>query len=1313
MNLLRFLLLLLLAAHPLTAAEPPGILERRNLVAWCIVPFDAKKRGPEERAAMLEKMGLQRLAYDYRPEHIPQFDAEMGALKKHGIELTAWWFPGAMNDEARLILDVIKRHGVKPQLWITGGGESPKDAAARIEEEAARLRPICQAAAALDLKVALYNHGGWFGEPENQIAIIERLKRDGITNCGIVYNQHHGHGHVDRFPALLEKMKPYLLALNLNGIIRDGEAKGQKIVPLAQGELDADLLRTIIKSGWRGPVGVLNHTDEDAEARLLDNLDGLDWLLKELAQPGSAGAKPTPRSWKAPVPPAAPKQTQGADGRKCWEVAFGQNPPSGLVVEGAAWREVPVTVEVRAQLNSKTQFNILAAADPKSSAWHWELYSFAGTGTFCAYLPGRGGNFDTGVPVTDGQSHDIAAIIEPQRLRLFVDGQLKKEAALAAPGSPATGGGFALGQLVESVIGCDGRIERARVRRGVQEITAQEWKPDDADTLGLWEFALPPQAPAPAKFPCEAAPLVPEQWPNRTHPVNRDRVFDFYAKQARHFMQQKPAPPLLAPFPDLDGGTHGHWGNQNENTWRDGRLNQMDCGPCVAGVFRGAGLTIPKAVCVQLGDNGERSACFDPDREEWKVLWQGGFVKFTDTRHGLMDGLSMDGQPLQDELTVPVPGKRASTHFRGYYRHGKRTVFSYAFPGGELLQSVQFENGKVKRENGEALRSLTKGGPAQWPQVLETQGTPGKPIPGWPYVVDTLTLPFDDPWRTLFFIGGHDFFSNGDIALCTMTGDVWRVSGVDAALSKLRWKRIAGGLHQPLGLVVVDDKVCVLGRDQITRLHDLNGDGESDFYECLTNSYTTPTGGHDYICGLERDAAGNFYTVSSKDGLMRLKPGEKPEVLATGFRNPDGLGLAPDGTLTVPLSEGEWSPASGIVQITKGGYYGYPGPRPGAATLPPLLYLPRGLDNSSGGQAWVPDDRWGPLRGRMIHLSYGAGTHHLVLRQQVNGVWQGAAVPLPGDFAAGVHRARFSPHDGQLYVSGMTGWGTYTPADGCLQRVRYTGGPGQVPVAFEARDNGVLLTFSQPLDASAAIAAQHFAQCWAYHYSQGYGSPEYSLRWPATPGHDVLEITSAHILPDGRRLFLEIPQLQPAPQIHLLVQPQPGVWRELFLTAHNLAPPFTDFAGYQVIAKTSWTAPAAPVISARANPFTTGKSGRAVCVEAAAGLQFATKELTAHAGERLSLTFANPDVLPHNWVLLAPGSFEKVGDLANKLIADPQGAAQHYVPDIPEVLAWTGMVSPGDSATIHFNAPAQPGEHPYICTFPGHWMVMKGLLHVE
>src|SRR5678816_1604582 len=103
----------------LQGAVAQDLFAKTNLVAWCIVPFDAKKRGPEQRAQMLDGLGLRRLAYDYRAEHIPTFDAEVEAMQRHRIELTAWWFPGELNDEAKGILAVIGRHHIKPQLWVT------------------------------------------------------------------------------------------------------------------------------------------------------------------------------------------------------------------------------------------------------------------------------------------------------------------------------------------------------------------------------------------------------------------------------------------------------------------------------------------------------------------------------------------------------------------------------------------------------------------------------------------------------------------------------------------------------------------------------------------------------------------------------------------------------------------------------------------------------------------------------------------------------------------------------------------------------------------------------------------------------------------------------------------------------------------------------------------------------------------------------------------------------------------------------------------------------------------------------------------
>ncbi len=83
-------LLVLCGLGSLSAAEV--LFDRSNLAVWCIVPFDARKRGPEERAAMLEKMGVKKFVHDCRKEHIPQWDEELIALRKHGIELFGWWF---------------------------------------------------------------------------------------------------------------------------------------------------------------------------------------------------------------------------------------------------------------------------------------------------------------------------------------------------------------------------------------------------------------------------------------------------------------------------------------------------------------------------------------------------------------------------------------------------------------------------------------------------------------------------------------------------------------------------------------------------------------------------------------------------------------------------------------------------------------------------------------------------------------------------------------------------------------------------------------------------------------------------------------------------------------------------------------------------------------------------------------------------------------------------------------------------------------------------------------------------------------------
>jgi azurin len=122
---------------------------------------------------------------------------------------------------------------------------------------------------------------------------------------------------------------------------------------------------------------------------------------------------------------------------------------------------------------------------------------------------------------------------------------------------------------------------------------------------------------------------------------------------------------------------------------------------------------------------------------------------------------------------------------------------------------------------------------------------------------------------------------------------------------------------------------------------------------------------------------------------------------------------------------------------------------------------------------------------------------------------------------------------------------------------------------------------------------------------------------------------------------------------------------------------------------------------------------REVTIEAGKNLSYSITSFSVRAGEPIKLTFVNPDVVPHNWALIRPGTLPSVGSLVNKIIAEPDAAARHYIPRTEDVLAYVDIVDPGRDFTIYFRAPSQKGRYPYLCTFPGHWMVMNGVMTVE
>ena len=118
-------------------------------------------------------------------------------------------------------------------------------------------------------------------------------------------------------------------------------------------------------------------------------------------------------------------------------------------------------------------------------------------------------------------------------------------------------------------------------------------------------------------------------------------------------------------------------------------------------------------------------------------------------------------------------------------------------------------------------------------------------------------------------------------------------------------------------------------------------------------------------------------------------------------------------------------------------------------------------------------------------------------------------------------------------------------------------------------------------------------------------------------------------------------------------------------------------------------------------------------VDAIPGLLFSKTSLTAKSGKWLKISFNNTDNMPHNLVIIAPGTYDAVGQATDLMMAKPGAAVRNYIPEDAKVIAQTPMVLPGRKYDLIFQAPEQPGRYPFLCTFPGHWRLMKGELIVQ
>jgi glucose/arabinose dehydrogenase/cytochrome c5 len=368
------------------------------------------------------------------------------------------------------------------------------------------------------------------------------------------------------------------------------------------------------------------------------------------------------------------------------------------------------------------------------------------------------------------------------------------------------------------------------------------------------------------------------------------------------------------------------------------------------------------------------------------------------------------------------------------------------------------------------LTQFTTGGPVHDPQVISSAILKGDDTNA--YAVDVFTLPLDNPWKSRLRPTGIDFLPGGDVAVVsTIDGEVWRLEGISQSEGIIKWQRIATGLFQPLGIKYHNGAIYVTCRDQITVLRDLNGDGETDYYESFNSDHQVTEHFHEFAMGLQVDSDGNFYYAKSarhaRDSLVphhgtliQVSPdGLKSEIIAYGFRAANGVCINPDGTFVVTDQEGHWNPMNRINWVEKGKFYGNmygfgaPDDESDEAMEQPLCWVDMKYDRSPAELVWAESDRWGPLNGSLLNLSYGYGKVFVVLPQDVGGRKQGGLVEFPvPQFPTGIMRGRFNPKDGQFYICGMSGWSTSQMIQvGGVYRARYTEKPLNLPIKMNAQ----------------------------------------------------------------------------------------------------------------------------------------------------------------------------------------------------------------------------------------------------------------------
>lgn len=598
-------------------------------------------------------------------------------------------------------------------------------------------------------------------------------------------------------------------------------------------------------------------------------------------------------------------------------------------------------------------------------------------------------------------------------------------------------------------------------------------------------------------------------------------------------------------------------------------------------------------------------------------------------------------------------------------------------------------------------------------------------------------------------VGGMAFDDKGQLGIITRRGELWLI--LDPVQEVPEYVRFAHGLHEPLGLAFKDGSFYSNQRGELTKLTDTNGDNKADEYETIVN-WELYGNYHEYSYGpvfldngdmvvtLNLGWEGKGVSKSKWSGwMLKVTPEGKIIPYATGLRSPAGIGLNEEGDIFYTENQGDWVGSGRMTHLELGDFAGSPeglrwSQEEGSPidikfeeideskglTLyeyqeqieevkPPSVWFPHTLMGISTSDIALFNDKMGPFNGQLMIGDQGHSKMMRVFQEKVNDVYQGVCFPFLDGFSSGVLRMEYTPGEDAVYV-GQTnrGWNSRGEEPFALERFSWTGKMPFEIHSIKVRADGFHLQFTQSVDKiSAQAMASYQITDFTYKYHHFYGSPVIQK--------ETRKVKAIEISEDGLNVILKLDKFRKGFIYEIKAA---GVKNK------NGKSLLHDFGYYtlnevpkgdvNIVASSTAAETVMEISGLRVTEMPENWKGSfdtEIQLGTLPGLKFDKKEIRVKEGSKVKLTFNNSDDMPHNFLFVYPGKADEVGEAALKLGLD--GAELSFVPKSKEIIAHTNMVAPSDAETIYFIVPEQPGRYQYVCTFPGHHTIMRGVLHVE